>query len=180
MKKPLAVALLLAWAILPAQSAFAAENAPERPAATLKSAPAPRAQGPYRASKIVGADVRDQHDRKIGKIEDLILGSSRGDIAYAVVSFGGVLGVGNRYHAIPWQALQPNEDGGYYVLHADRETLNQAPGFDRGKWPDMADRSWRADVDRYWSRRVGRGLADSNRLPPDAAGAEAGSGSSGR
>lgn len=124
----------------------------------------------YRGSKIIGSTVRDPHDKKIGEIKDLILDSRRGEIAYAVVNFGGVMGVGSKYHAIPWQALSPGDDGKYYVLQADREIISQAPGFDRAKWPDMSDERWSADVDRYWSRMVGRGSAGVNRLLPGATG----------
>lgn len=123
----------------------------------------------YRGSKIIGSTVRDPHDKKIGEIKDLILDSRRGEIAYAVVNFGGVMGVGSKYHAIPWQALSPGDDGKYYVLQADREIITQAPGFDRGKWPDMSDERWSADVDRYWSRMVGRGSSGANRLLPSGA-----------
>jgi hypothetical protein len=154
------------------------------PPATVKSAPAPRSQFLYRASTIVGADVRDLQDRKVGKIKDLILGSARGDIAYAVVVFDGITAGGRKYHAIPWKALQPG-DGRYYVLQADRETISLAPSFDRGKWPDLTERSWSEEVDRYWSRRVGQGMADSNRLPPErssgtSSGGAAGSSGSGQ
>lgn len=117
----------------------------------------------YRGSKIIGATVRNANDKKIGEIKDLVLDSARGEVAYAVVSFGGVIGVGQKYHAIPWRILQASDDGRYYVLHADKETLTQAPGFDKGNWPDMADSKWSADIDRYWSRRLGSGPpADRN------------------
>jgi sporulation protein YlmC with PRC-barrel domain len=166
-------AMLLAASMLALCSSAAA---PERPDA----ASAVRQQQMYRGSKIIGAIVRDPQDRKIGQIKDLMLDSRRGEIAYAVVSFGGVMGTGRKYHAIPWQSLQASDDGKYYVLHADRETINQAPGFDKGKWPDMADRNWSADIDRYWSRRVGNARAGNNELPSGSSGAGAGAGNAGR
>ena len=122
----------------------------------------------YRASKIIGATVRDRQERKIGEIKDLLLDSRRGEIAYAVVNFGGVMGVGSKYHPIPWRALSPSDDGRSYVLQADRETIGMAPGFDRGNWPDLSDERWSADVERYWDRRVGAGAAGVNRLPSAA------------
>ena len=121
----------------------------------------------YRGSKIIGSAVRDPRDRRIGEIKDILLDGRRGEIAYAVVSFGGMGSAGEKYHPIPWRALEPSDDGKYYVLHADREVIVQAPGFERGKWPDLADQRWSADVDRYWSRMVGRGSPEgNNRLPP--------------
>lgn len=125
----------------------------------------------YRSSKIIGTAVRDMHDRKIGEIKDLLLDSRRGAVAFAIVNFGGVLGVGSKYHAIPWQILRPSDDARYYVLQADRETISLAPSFDRGNWPDLSDERWSADVERYWSRRLGPGSADANRLPEGPAAA---------
>lgn len=115
-----------------------------------------REQQLYRGSRIIGSTVRDAHDRKIGDIKDIVLDPERGEIAYAVVSFGGVMGVGRKYHAIPWRVLEAGDNGRYYVLHADRETLSQAPGFDKSNWPDMADQKWNAEIERYWGRTVGR------------------------
>lgn len=131
-----------------------------------------RQQRLYRASRIVGAIVRNQREEKIGVIKDLVLDSRRGGIAYAVVRFtGGAAagGVGRKLHPIPWRALQPSDDGTYYILQADRETLTHAPGFDRKRWPDMADQRWSEDVDRFWSRMVGRGNVGDNTLTPGGA-----------
>ena len=150
---PVALAIALQGQAQPAPATGAAASAP---AATQQQ------HKLYRGSRIIGTNVRDPKDRKIGQIKDLILDGGRGEIAYAVVNFGGVMGVGRKFHAIPWQALQPSDDGNYYILHADRETINQAPGFDKARWPDMADRKWNAEIDRYWSRMVGRGNTGAN------------------
>lgn len=118
----------------------------------------------YRGTRIIGSTVRDAKDKKIGVIKDLLLDSQRGEIAYAAVSFGGVMGVGEQYHAIPWTALEPSDDGRFYVLRVDKETIAKAPAFDKARWPDVADGAWRTEVDRYWRRMVGHGAANTNRL----------------
>ena len=148
--------------------ALQAQAQPAPPTGAAASAPAATSQqhNLYRGSRIIGSNVRDLKDRKIGLIKDLVLDGGRGEIAYAVVSFGGVMGVGRKFHAIPWQALRPSDDGKYYILHADRETINQAPGFDKARWPDMADGKWNAEIDRYWSRMVGRGNAGDKGISP--------------
>lgn len=169
--KPIPAALLLAL-VLPAAHAQeqrrespAPSNAASSPAPATRSAKPPQQQASlYRSTKIIGTSLRDAKDKKIGNIKDLVLDRDRGEIAYAVVSFGGVLGVGRKLHAIPWQALEPGGDGRHYVLHADRETINQAPGFDMAKWPDMADPKWSGDIDRYWNRMVGRGPLSGSKL----------------
>ncbi|GAB3548989.1 hypothetical protein GCM10027343_30150 [Noviherbaspirillum agri] len=159
------------WVTLPA-TAQNATPTKERTGAPTPSASqtAKQQQETLRGSKIIGSSVRDLKDKKIGEIKDLVLDGGRGEVAYAVVSFGGVMGVGKKYHAIPWQALKPSDDGKHYVLNADKETIAQAPGFDKGNWPDMADQKWATDIDRYWSRMVGRGAPD-NSLSTGASGA---------
>jgi sporulation protein YlmC with PRC-barrel domain len=152
--------LLAAAAALPAVAQGNAANAGDAGASGQQQ----RGQQLYRGSKIIGSVVRDARNRKIGEIKDLVLDADRGEVAYAIVNFGGVMGVGAKYHALPWQTLEASDDGKYYVLHADRETIMQAPGFDRGRWPDMADRKWAAETDRYWSRMVGRAPSRNNRL----------------
>jgi hypothetical protein len=129
-----------------------------------------QSQRMYRAGKIIGSPVRDQKDRTIGEIKDLILDSRRGEVAYAIVNFGGVTGIRTKYHAVPWQAFQAGDDGKYYVLYADQATLVKAPGFDSKTWPDLADKKWTTEVDRYWTPRVGHGTASNNSLSPASAG----------
>lgn len=160
-------------AMLATGVAFGQAAAPDIGTRTAPAWPSKAVQNKhmYRTSKIIGTAVRDAQDRKLGEIKDLLLDSRRGVVAYAVVNFGGVLGVGAKYHAVPWHALSPSDDARYYVLQADRETISQAPSFDRGNWPDLADERWSEDVDRYWSRRLGAGGADINRLPPGPAAA---------
>lgn len=118
----------------------------------------------YRGSRIIGSTVRDAEERKIGVVKDLMLDARRGEIAYAVIRFGGVMGVDAKYHAVPWTALAPGDNGRYYLLRADEDTIERAPGFDKAKWPDMSDPGWSAEVDRYWSRLVGAGTPAQGQL----------------
>ncbi|HYD63666.1 MAG TPA: PRC-barrel domain-containing protein [Noviherbaspirillum sp.] len=189
MNKPAALAWAAAAcmaAAIPAIPAIpagpaAAQTAPPTGATATAPIASPLQHKLYRGSRIINSNVRDPKDKKIGQIKDLILDGGRGEIAYAVVSFGGVLGVGSKLHAIPWQALEPSDDGNYYILHADRETISQAPGFDKARWPDMTDQKWHAEIDRYWSRMVGRGPAgNSISSGSPAASPPAGQGGSGK
>lgn len=163
-------------------SALASAQAQQRDSAQAQlpvqaqpPAAAPGQADLFRGSRIIGTSVRDRNDRKIGLIRDLILDSRRGEVAYAVVNFGGVLGVGAKYHAVPWQALERSDNGRYYVLSVDRKTIADAPAFDRGRWPDMSNQAWAKNVDTYWSKAVGK--ADtSNRLSSGVSGAHSQSG----
>lgn len=94
-----------------------------------------------RASKIIGTAVKNPNGDKLGEIKDLVLNPENGQVVYAVVAFGGVMGMGNKLFAIPWQALHWSVDRGNYALNMDKTTLKTAPGFDKKHWPDSSD-SW--------------------------------------
>ena len=76
---------------------------------------------------------------------------TRGLIAYAVMSVGGFLGMGEKYFAIPWRAFTMDTDNHRFVLDVDRDRLAAAPGFDRDHWPSMADETWALKIHTYYS-----------------------------
>lgn len=108
----------------------------------------------HRASKIIGTDVYDLQDKKVGEVRDVVIDPRQGNIEYAVVSFGGVMGVGSKYFAVPWKSLQATSDASRYMLNVDKEALKTAPGFDKNRWPDMANQQWKSEVERYWQGRA--------------------------
>jgi hypothetical protein len=89
----------------------------------------------------------------LGEIQDIMLDVPSGRIAYAVLSFGGVLGIGDKLFAIPWSALILDADCGCFVLDIDKDELRNAPGFDKDHWPAMADPGWGNEVHSYYHRR---------------------------
>lgn len=117
----------------------------------------------HRASKIMGTDVHDMKGEKIGSVRDIVIDPKTGNIDYAVVSFGGIMGVGSKYFAVPWKSMRPTDDARNYALNVDREALKTAPGFDKDRWPDMANQDWANDVERYWQNRRSTGASDSPR-----------------
>jgi len=128
---------------------------PPKPAdTTVQKAP----MGPFvhTTEELIGLEVRNTQGEKLGKIEDVVV-YSNGQIAYGVLSFGGVLGMGDKLFAIPWACLQTanrtdrtaRED--HIVLAVDKERLKAAPGFDKDNWPKLADVAWCADVDKYYA-----------------------------
>jgi hypothetical protein len=82
-----------------------------------------------------------------------MLDTQEGRVSYAVLSFGGVMGMGNKLFAIPWQQLQVDPREERMVLDIPRETLENAPGFDKDNWPDFADPSIGAGIDTYYGAR---------------------------
>lgn len=105
-----------------------------------------------RASKIIGTDVKNSQGQNLGKVKELVLDPETGQVVYAVVSFGGVLGVGDKLFAVPWRVLSWTRDKEYYILNVDKDTLKKAPGFDKKHWPDSAAK-WqqqREELDQFY------------------------------
>lgn len=80
-----------------------------------------------RAKTVLGTSVRDPSGNKIGVVEDVILDKRSNSILFAVVSFGGFLGMGEKYHPIPWAGLDYDEREGAYVVSYTKERLQAAP-----------------------------------------------------
>jgi len=94
------------------------------------------------AGTVTGNDVRNPQGKDLGKIEEIMLDSAQGRVAYAVLSFGGFLGMGDKLFAIPWESLTLDTDEKCFILDVDKEVLEAAPGFDKDNWPNFADSSW--------------------------------------
>jgi len=80
-----------------------------------------------RASRVIGTNVYNREGEKIGEIEDLILDKLSDHIMFAVIGFGGVFSVGEKFHAIPWSVLDFVPEQGGYVVPYTREQLEAAP-----------------------------------------------------
>ena len=78
---------------------------------------------------------------------------SRKATPYADLSFGGVLGFGNKWFAVLWDALEHSRHDGKFILNVDREMLETAPGFDKDNWPDVQDREFAKMVFMFYDRR---------------------------
>ncbi|MDX1688556.1 MAG: PRC-barrel domain-containing protein [Candidatus Promineifilaceae bacterium] len=104
------------------------------------------------ASTLIGDDVRNRHGEDLGNVEEIMLDVNSGRIAYAVLSFGGFLGLGDKYFAIPWAALSVDTEEHALVLDVDKETLESAPGFDKDDWPQTlnGDDAWLVEVYDYY------------------------------
>lgn len=103
------------------------------------------------ASSLSKDSVRNRKNEELGSIKDIMIDVPTGSIAYAVLSVGGFLGIGDRLFAIPWSALILDEDQQCFVIDIDKDRLENAPGFDKNNWPDMADPTWRQGVSTYWT-----------------------------
>ena len=99
---------------------------------------------------LIGCSVVNPQNEDLGQIEDLVLDAGAGRIAYAVLSLGGLLGMGGKYFAIPWNAFHFNLSEKRAILKADRKALENAPGFDKDNWPNMADLTWGSGIYKHY------------------------------
>lgn len=106
------------------------------------------------ADTLEGDTVVNPQGEDLGKIKDIMIDVPSGRVAYAVLSSGGFLGIGDQYHAIPWGALTLDADRKCFILDVDKERLQNAPGFDKDNWPSMADTTWATEVHQYYGQRT--------------------------
>ncbi|MBC8742052.1 PRC-barrel domain containing protein [Paraburkholderia sp. UCT31] len=99
-----------------------------------------------------GTKVMSSDGEDIGKISDIMLDVSNGRIAYAVLSEGGFLGMGTTLHAIPWNALTLDTEEKCFHVSIAAEQIKNDPGFDKDRWPSMADGTWGTTVHQYYNR----------------------------
>jgi sporulation protein YlmC with PRC-barrel domain len=102
------------------------------------------------ASTLTGDRVRNSAGEDLGKVEQIMIDIPSGRVAYAVVSFGGFLGIGDKLFAVPWNALRIDEGEHEFVLNIDRKTLENAPGFNKDSWPDMADPTFGVAIHQHY------------------------------
>jgi sporulation protein YlmC with PRC-barrel domain len=103
-----------------------------------------------KGSKIIGKSVQTMGGKKIGEIEDLAIDELDGQVRYAVLSFGGILGLGEKYFAIPWEALSLSDNKEHFALAVTEKELEKAPGFDKNNWPDFADPVYYATIYEFY------------------------------
>ncbi|MFF7859902.1 MULTISPECIES: PRC-barrel domain-containing protein [unclassified Pseudomonas] len=112
--------------------------------------PGPRLMG---ADTLIGNDVYNTQNEDLGDIKEIMLDTASGKVAYAVLSFGGFLGMGEKLFAVPWAALRLDTVNKRFVLDADKDRLKNAPGFDKDNWPNMSDPTWGRGIHDYYGTR---------------------------
>ena len=108
--------------------------------------------GPYimAADSLTGEKVVSETGTTLGEITHIMLDVGKGTIAYAVLSFGGFLGIHDKLFAVPWGSLALDVENKWFVLNIEKRLLRDAPGFDKKHWPSMADAKWAQEVHSYY------------------------------
>ncbi len=119
--------------------------------------------GFLRASKIQGEKVVNRDNDTLGKIEDIMIDLQDGRIAYAVISHGGIIGIGSKHIPIPWQAFSLRARDHAFVIDIPKDVLDKAEGLDKDKWPVTRKELSRTysyyGYQPYWQMGVASGLA---------------------
>jgi sporulation protein YlmC with PRC-barrel domain len=109
-----------------------------------------------RTNDIIGLSVKNNRHEDLGKIDDLVIDMKSGEVRYAAVSFGGIAGFGGKLFAVPWQSMtfmygEPNKaNSRHFMFDVTKEQLENAPGFDSARWPNVADPKWAASIDQHY------------------------------
>jgi sporulation protein YlmC with PRC-barrel domain len=103
--------------------------------------------------KVEGTAVYNREGDKLGSIHAVMIDKVSGKVAYAVMSFGGFLGVGDRYYPLPWDVLTYDSSQGGYVVDRDRSMLEGAPTYGTGETPNWGDPAWNQQVHDYYGAR---------------------------
>jgi sporulation protein YlmC with PRC-barrel domain len=101
-------------------------------------------------STLLGDRVVNPQGEHLGEIKELMIDPQTGHVGYAVLSFGGFLGMGDKLFAIPFRALELNADQKEFVLNVPKDRLKNAPGFDKNEWPKSADRQWGTEIHTFY------------------------------
>lgn len=107
------------------------------------------------ADKVEGTAVYDSSGERIGTIDDVMLTKRTGKVAYAIMSFGGFLGIGEKYHPLPWDVLDYDTDLGGYRVGMAGESFREAPSYSRD---EFSSGNWGRDTtDEYYDSAVTNG-----------------------
>lgn len=115
--------------------------------ANSDSGPGPALMG---ADTLLGNDVYNKDGEDLGDIKELMVDMASGKIAYAVLSFGGLMGMGDKLFAVPWSALTLDTSKKRFTLDVLKDALKDAPGFDKSRWPTMLDKTWASNVHKFY------------------------------
>jgi len=102
------------------------------------------------ASKVNGTSVYNTAGESLGSVYDVMLEKVSGHAEYAILSFGGFLGIGSKYHPLPWNSLEYDVNKGGYVVNLDRAKLERAPAYSADELAGWDD-TWDTRIRDYWA-----------------------------
>lgn len=105
------------------------------------------------ANTLLGNDVYNKDGKDLGDIKEFMIDMASGKVAYAVLSFGGLMGMGDKLFAVPWAAMALDTENKRFTLNVPKDALKDAPGFDKDHWPSMSDKTWASGVHKFYGTK---------------------------
>jgi hypothetical protein len=102
------------------------------------------------SDRVEGTAVYNRQGERLGSIRNFLVDMRSGKVEYAILSFGGFLGIGDRYHPLPWKSLSYDTSQGGYVVDLDQERLEGAPSYEESDRPDWADPDYSRRIDDFY------------------------------
>lgn len=137
------VAVLSGYVLAAEQPGYQMRGESEQRETIQQEGLAGRTQGVmHRASEIMGKQVKNPQGEKLGTVHDIVLTEDRDAVSYLALSRGGIFGLGQTLHAVPWDAVQVGIDGEPYIVSITRQDLEQTRGFPSGNWPASVEKGW--------------------------------------
>jgi sporulation protein YlmC with PRC-barrel domain len=102
------------------------------------------------AHQVQGTTVYNAALEKLGRVEDVMIDKASGRIAYAILSFGGFLGIGDRYYPLPWEKLSYDTEMGGYIVDVSHDVLEGAPSYTDEAAAGWDDEAWRSGIYTYY------------------------------
>lgn len=131
------------------------------------------------ADTLIGDDVYNHGEENLGAIKEIMLDMRSGQVAYAVLSFGGIFGMGEKLFAVPWERLTLDTINQRFMLDIEKDRLKHAPGFDQDNWPDMASDDWSNQISNFYGSNALSGYGAMAGRTPAGTSVQAGSMQSG-
>ena len=107
------------------------------------------------SNKVEGTDVYNRAGERLGEVSNFMVDKYSGQVAYAVMSFGGFLGIGEKYHPLPWKVLTYDTAKGGYVVDLDKDRLQKAPSYASSETANWRDPAYGRQIDDYYGGFLG-------------------------
>jgi PRC-barrel domain len=102
------------------------------------------------SDKVEGTAVYNRKGERLGTVYNFMVNKRSGQVAYAVMSFGGFLGIGDSYHPLPWNVLTYDTGLGGYVVDLSREQLQGGPSYSASEMPNWSDQTYTNRINQYY------------------------------
>ncbi|HHF7343955.1 MULTISPECIES: PRC-barrel domain-containing protein [Legionella] len=103
-----------------------------------------------KSSEVSGVKVKNSLGEDLGEINEVVIDKLMGKVNYLVLDFGGFLGFGNKFFAVPWDLFTYDKKNNCFLLNIDKESLKNAPGFDKDHWPNFAAPEYISTLNKYY------------------------------